>query len=49
MHSTDCCPVSDMETIRQNVYKYHDDDKELKALASMMYEKFKSLVDSVIE
>ena len=35
-----------MELIRENC-KYHEDDLELAKRASVMYDKFKSLVDSI--
>ena len=39
--------VSDMELIKENCYKYNEDDNEFYALACEMHIKFKELVDAI--
>ena len=39
--------VADMELVKENCYKYNEDGDGYYALAGRMYEKFKSLVDSI--
>lgn len=41
--------VADMELVKDNCYKYNEDDSEMCKMASLMYGRFRSLLDLMVE